>query len=269
MILFLGLLILIGGFLAWRAWSKRQWQQEVLASRLTDEEWRIIRAQVPLIRKLPPSLKEPFEGKVALFLNQVDLVGCDGLEVTDDMALSIAGQAALLVVGTEAWYKHLTTVLIYPGAFKSKQTLQDGYVVTEEEVVRLGESWSRGPVVLSWRDVQQGGLNDSDGLNVVLHEFAHQLDDLSGQTDGAPPMADGQSFARWAQVIVAAYDRHVANTQAGRRTVIDAYGATSHEEFFAVAVELFFEKPHALQEAEPEVYAQLSKLLNVDPASWA
>lgn len=171
-------------------------------------------------------------------------------------------------MGTDAWYKHLTTVLIYPGAFKSVQTKQDGYVVTEEEIVRLGESWSRGPVVLSWRDAQQGGLNDSDGLNVVLHEFAHQLDDLSGQTDGAPPMAEGQSFARWAQVIVEAYDRHVANTKAGRPTIIDAYGATSHEEFFAVAVEMFFERPQALQQAEPEVYEQLSKLLSVNPAKW-
>lgn len=269
MILFFGVLALIGGVFAWRAWSKRQWREEVLASRLTEAEWRIIRAQVPLLRKLPPALKEPFEGKVALFLNQVDLVGCDGLEVTDEIALSIAGQAALLVVGTDAWYKHLTTVLIYPGAFKSKQTTQDGYVVTEEEIVRLGESWSRGPVVLSWRDVQQGGLNDRDGLNVVLHEFAHQLDDLSGQTDGAPPMADGQSFARWAQVIVEAYDRHVARIQAGRRTVIDAYGATSHEEFFAVAVELFFERPQALKTEEPDVYEQLSRLLNVDPVRWA
>lgn len=268
MTLLLGILALIGAVLAWRAWKKRQWQQEVLASRLTDEEWRIIRAQVPLIRKLPPAFKGTFEGKVALFLNQVELVGCDGLEVTDEMALSIAAQAALLVVGTDAWYKHLTTVLIYPGAFKSVQTKQDGYVVTEEEIVRLGESWSRGPVVLSWRDAQQGGLNDSDGLNVVLHEFAHQLDDLSGQTDGAPPMAEGQSFARWAQVIVEAYDRHVANTKAGRPTIIDAYGATSHEEFFAVAVEMFFERPQALQQAEPEVYEQLSKLLSVNPAKW-
>ena len=268
MIWFFGLIALIGGALAWRAWRKRQWQQEVLASRLTDAEWQIIRREVPLIRKLPPHLMAPFEGKVALFLNQVDLVGCNGLEVTDEVALSIAAQAALLVVGTDAWYRHLTTVLIYPGAFKSKQTRQDGYVVTEEEVVRLGESWSRGPVVLSWRDAQQGGLNDDDGLNVVLHEFAHQLDDLSGQTDGAPPMAPGQDFDTWAKVIVQAYDRHVANVEAGRRTVIDAYGATNHEEFFATAVELFFERPHALKQAEPEVYDQLALLLNVDPGSW-
>ncbi|MEM8654649.1 MAG: M90 family metallopeptidase [Pseudomonadota bacterium] len=268
MIPFFGLIALVACLLAWRAWRKRQWQQDVLASRLTDAEWRIILRDVPLIRKLPPALKAPFEGKVALFLNQVDLVGCDGLEVTDDMAFSIAAQAALLVVGTDAWYKHLTTVLIYPGAFKSRQTRHDGYVVTEEEVVRLGESWSRGPVVLSWQDAQQGGRNDTDGLNVVLHEFAHQLDDLSGQTDGAPPMAPGQNFATWAEVIVEAYDRHVANIDAGRRTVIDPYGATNHQEFFAVAVELFFEKPHALKATEPEVYDQLALLLNVDPGTW-
>ncbi|MEL6464681.1 MAG: M90 family metallopeptidase [Pseudomonadota bacterium] len=269
MIWFFGFIALITTALGWRAWRKWKWQQEVLASRLTDAEWQIILREVPLIRKIPPDLKKPFEGRVALFLCQVDLVGCNGLEVTEDMALSIAAQAALLVVGSTAWYKHLTTVLIYPGAFKSKQTRHDGYVVTEEEVVRLGESWSRGPVVLSWRDAQQGGLNDADGLNVVLHEFAHQLDDLSGQTDGAPPMAPGQSFSTWAGVIVEAYDRHVANIEARRPTVIDPYGATNHEEFFAVAVEVFFEKPHALKQAEPEVYDQLALLLNVDPVGWA
>ncbi|WP_147110467.1 zinc-dependent peptidase [Tateyamaria sp. syn59] len=269
MTVFLALIGLFGAALIWRAWRKRQWQQEVLASRLTDAEWQIMLREVPLVRKLPPTLKAPFEGKVALFLNQVDLVGCNGLDVSDEMALSIAGQAALLVVGTDAWYTHLTTVLIYPGAFKSRQTRQDGYVVTEEEVVRLGESWSRGPVVLSWQDARQGGFNDEDGLNVVLHEFAHQLDDLSGQTDGAPPMAPGQSLAAWAEVIIDAYDRHVANVDAGRRTVIDPYGAMNHEEFFAVTVELFFERPDALQRAEPEVYRQLSILLNVDPVNWS
>lgn len=269
MIIFFGILALIGIALAYRALRKWQWQQEVLASRLTDDEWRIILRDVPLIRKLPLDLKEPFEGKVALFLNQVDLVGCDGLEVTDDMALSIAAQAALLVVNTDAWYKHLTTVLIYPGAFKTKQMRHDGYVITESEEVRGGESWTRGPVVLSWQDSHKGAQNDADGYNLVLHEFAHQLDDLSGKTDGAPPMAEGQSFAEWAEVIVEAFDRHVTNTKAGRRTVIDPYGAKNHQEFFAVTVEVFFEKPGALKRSEPGVYEQLATLLNIDPVNWS
>lgn len=267
MIWFFGVLALIGVALAARAWRKRQWQKEVLASRLTDAEWRIILRDVPLIAKLPPDLRAPFEGKVALFLNQVDLVGCNGLEVTEDMALSIAAQAALLVVGTDAWYRHLTTVLVYPGAFKSRQTRHDGYVVTETEEVRAGESWTRGPVILSWQDTQRGAARE-DGYNIVLHEFAHQLDDLSGQTDGAPPMAPGQSFAKWAEVIVEAYDRHVANVAAGRRTVLDPYGTKNHQEFFAVAIETFFEQPGALRQAEPEVYDQMALLLGVDPISW-
>jgi len=268
MTFFLGLAALVVLALIWRVWSRRKWRNEVLASRLTDHEWRIIERDVPLIRKLPGDLRAPFEGKVALFLNQVDLVGCNGLDVTEDMALSIAAQASLLVVNTDAWYTHLTTVLIYPGAFKSVQTSHDGYVVTEEEVVRLGESWSRGPVILSWRDTQRGAENDADGLNVVLHEFAHQIDDLSGHTDGAPPMAPGQDLVDWERVFVDAYDRHVLRVDRAKRTVIDPYGAHSHEEFFAVAVEVFFEKPTDLQRDEPEVYAQLVALLRVDPATW-
>lgn len=125
MIFVFGILALTGVALTYRAWSRHRWQQEVLASRLTDAEWRTIRAQVPLVRKLPPGLRAPFEGKVGLFLNQADLLGCDGLEVTDDMALGIAVQAALLVVNTDARCKHLTTVLIYPGAFKSMFSPKD------------------------------------------------------------------------------------------------------------------------------------------------
>lgn len=268
MIWVLGLAALILGALIWRARAKRRWQQEVLASRLTDAEWAIVLREVPLVRQMPPALKAPLEGKIALFLNQVDLVGCNGLEVTDDMALSIAAQAALLVVNTDTWYDHLTTVLVYPTAYRTRRQHRDGYVVTEEDEVRLGESWSRGPVVLSWQDTQQGALNAQDGLNLVLHEFAHQMDDLSGHTDGAPLMAKGQSFDRWARVMTEAFDRHVLNTDAGRRTVIDPYGATSHEEFFATAVEAFFEKPHQLRASEPEVYDQIKTLLGLDPATW-
>jgi len=140
--------------------------------------------------------------------------------------------------------------------------------VTEQEIIRTGESWDRGPVILSWAHSQQGAANDHDGHNVVFHEFAHQLDDLSGGTNGVPVLARDQSYAEWERVFLAAYDAHLHAVETGRRTVIDPYGATGHEEFFAVTVELFFERPEALRDTAPEFYGQLSKYFRLDPIKW-
>jgi len=115
---------------------------------------------------------------------------------------------------------------------------------------------------------EQGAIDDGDGHNVVFHEFAHQIDDLSGRTDGVPNLDRTQSFADWERTFVTAYESHVQNVQAGRKTVLDAYGAEGPEEFFAVSVEAFFEKPGALEQKEPAVYAQLVLLFRLDPSAW-
>ncbi|MGA9434391.1 MAG: M90 family metallopeptidase [Roseobacter sp.] len=265
---FLVFVLLIFGVLGYRHWSKRQAHQSSLASNLSDQQREIIAQQVPLTRRLPSELGGKLEGKVLAFLNQVDFTGCNGLEVTEEMRLSIAAQACLLIVNSDTWYDHLHTILIYPGAFKSRQSTHSGYVVTEREVVRTGESWSRGPVILSWMHSQQGAFNDTDGHNVVLHEFAHKIDDLSGHTNGVPNLDKSQSFADWEHVFVKAYKSHVRKVQTGQKTVLDAYGAEGHEEFFAVAVELFFERPRTLKRGEPEVYEQLAMLFRLDPVTW-
>jgi Mlc titration factor MtfA (ptsG expression regulator) len=268
MSVFLIFLLLAAGAFGFRYWSKQQTRTKLLATALSDHQRAIVAEQVPLIQKLPSELRGKLEGKINVFLHQVDFIGCDGLEVTEEMQLSIAAQACLLVVNSDAWYKHLRTILIYPGAFKSQEKGHDGYVVIERETVRTGESWSRGPVVLSWAHTEQGAIDDKDGHNVVLHEFAHQIDDLSGHTDGAPILNRGQSFADWERVFIEAYDRHVRNVERGHKTVLDAYGADGLEEFFAVAVEVFFEKPVALKREEPAVYEQLSGLFRLEPITW-
>ncbi len=262
--LFLLALLVIG---AW-FWSKRRARTELLTTPLTAAQRDIVATQVPLTKKLPPDLHDKLDGKINLFLHQVDFIGCDGLEVTEDMELSIAAQACLLVVNSDRWYTNLRTILIYPGAFKSRQQKRNGYVITEKQIVRTGESWARGPVVLSWAHSQQGALDETDGHNVVLHEFAHQIDNLSGHTDGAPPMNKGQSFAEWAQVFTEAYQRHAHKVSTGQHTLIDAYGAEGQEEFFAVVSEVFFERPAALKADEPLVYGELSTLYQLDPVTW-
>lgn len=264
LLIFLGLL----GAFAFSRWRRHRYRQDLLAAPIFDDERERLMDLVPILRKLPPELHASLEGKINLFLDQVEFHGCDGLDVTEDMELSIAAQACLLVVNTEAWYDHLTTILVYPGAFKSVQRRQDGYVVTEEETVRLGESWARGPIILSWRDSLRGGLNDQDGRNVVLHEFAHKLDEMSGDVNAVPVLEKGQSYATWGHVMTEAFQRHVRSVERARKTVLDHYGAESPEEFFAVLIEAFFEKPHQLQRDEPELYDEVSKLLRLDPATW-
>lgn len=260
--------VVLTAWVIYRSRKKTRARAALLASRLTPWQRDVMLGAVPLIARLPDALQTRLEGKVQLFLDQVQFIGCDGLDVTDEMRLSIAAQASLLVVNSGAWYSDLTTVLVYPGAFKSRQQRYDGYVLREAEIVRSGESWTRGPVILSWAHASQGAANPQDGHNVVFHEFAHQLDDLSGQTDGVPLMADGQSFADWERVMQDAFDRHLRTVEAGHATRIDAYGAESIEEFFAVAIEMFLEKPAQLHEDEPEVYDQLCQLLQIDPKGW-
>lgn len=262
------ILLAAASLLAFRYWSKQQARAKLLETALSDHQRAIVARQVPLTQRLPHAFRSKLEGKINAFLDQIEFVGCNGLEVTEEMRLSIAAQACILVVNSDAWYKHLRTILVYPNAFKSRSTEYDGFVATERETVRLGESWSRGPVVLSWAHAEQDALNDNDGRNVVLHEFAHQIDDLSGHTDGAPILRDGQSFGEWAFVFDKAYERHVQDVERGRKTVLDAYGAESPEEFFAVAIEVFFEKPQALHREEPEVYGQLAELFQLEPLSW-
>lgn len=246
-------------------WRKRK---QLLATPLTAQQREIVLELVPIVRRVPASLGPGFEGKINLFLNQITFHGNDGLEVTERMKLSIAAQACLLIMNSPAWYESLRTILIYPSAFLANRNTHDGYVVHESNVGSLGESWDRGPVVLSWDHALQGGLNAEDGHNVVIHEFAHQLDSLTGRTNGVPILRKGQAFARWEKAMLSAYDHHVKSVESGQATLLDAYGAKNHQEFFAEAIVTFFEKPEHLRREEPALYLQLAKLLGLDPAEW-
>ena len=265
-ILFFGLVGFVGLFFF--LLSRRNRAETVQLTPLSQDDWAIVFETVPITRRLPQDMHQIFGQKIQKFRRQIDFIGCDGLEISRNMELTIAAQACLLVVNTKAWYNRLKTVLVYPGAFKSSVQEFDGTVMHEYEAVRLGESWLGGPVVLSWEHSASGALFEDDGHNLVIHEFAHQLDDLSGVTDAVPLLRDGQNYQEWRSVFEAAYQRHVVNVQRGRKTILDEYGAEDLIEFFAVAVEVFFEKPTKLKKQEPEIYEQLSLLLQLDPVAW-
>jgi Mlc titration factor MtfA (ptsG expression regulator) len=134
--------------------------------------------------------------------------------------------------------------------------------------VRLGESWHRGAVVLAWDDVLHGAADPRDGHDVVLHEFAHQLDQEDGAANGAPRLPKPSMYAAWARVLGEEFEGLAESREQHRRTVLDKYGATNPAEFFAVATEAFFEKPLQLRKRHAELYEQLAAFYRQDPASW-
>lgn len=262
------LFVIVTGFLV-RWYLKHARKAKLLKTPLLPEQHAVVSKAVPLTSRLPHTLQERFEGRINLFLDQINFIGCDGLDVTEEMRLVIAAQASFLVINKEnRWYDTLRTVMLYPDAFTSKQTSHEGHVETRKNQARLGESWQRGPVVLSWKHSAYGAFLDTDGHNVVMHEFAHQLDEQTGVTDGAPLLDRDHKASDWAEAFQDAFGRHKRSTGAGHKTVIDPYGATNPAEFFAVVVEVFFEQPEKLFDDEPEIYKQLAKYFRIDPANW-
>lgn len=232
------------------------------------DEWRAVLARnVPYVSLLNEDERRELEGHVQVFLDEKSFEGCGGLELTDEIRVTVAADACLLLLGRETdYYPELASILVYPSAYRAKVARAAGGVVIEGEDARLGESHSRGIVVLAWDDVLRGARDVRDGHDVVLHEFAHQLDQESGDADGAPILEKRAMYGAWARVLGAEYERLLDDDDAGRRTVLDRYGATSPAEFFAVATEAFFEKPLQMRAKHPELYEQLRGYYRQDPA---
>jgi MtfA peptidase len=235
------------------------------------EEWiGLLVANVPLYARLPDELKARLHERIGRFVATTRFEGCNGLELTDGMILTVAAQACLLVLNREGEpYPELKTVYLYPATFRSVMKRQDAMgVVTEGEVHRLGESWSTGTVVLAWDSVEQGARNPDDAQNVTFHEFAHQLDHEDGGTDGAPALPSRAAYRSWARVFGENYAAFQELVDSGKRTLLDPYGATEPAEFFAVATETFFEKPRQLFRKYPELYDEMKRFYGADPQEW-
>jgi Mlc titration factor MtfA (ptsG expression regulator) len=235
-------------------------------------EWRAILARnVPYYRALASDERRELEGHVQVFLAEKRFEGCGGLALTDEIRVTIAAHACRLLLHRETdYFPKAGTVLVYPSVYvaESAQRLVGGLVL-EGPTVRLGESWYRGPVVLSWEDIQRLATGFPPGRNVVLHEFAHQLDSESGAMEGAPALTKGAMYAEWLRVLTREYDRLVDAAKHGRPSFLDYYGATSPAEFFAVAVEAFFEQPTGLRQHHRELYRQFVLYFQQDPVRGA
>lgn len=238
-------------------------------------QWRaILRRRVPRFSSLPFEVRRRLEQEIAVFMAEKDFIGCAGQEVDDEVRVTIAAQACLLLLGRPRHhFASLRTILVYPGAFiVEKLRPEPSGVLQETRQALSGESWTNGQVVLSWQDVLEGAADPADGQNVVIHEFAHQLDQEKGYANGAPVLPGRERHRSWAAVMGREYARlqaRIAWEAPGTEPpLLNAYGATDPAEFFAVASEVFFERPARMAAEHPELYAELSTYYRVDPRRW-
>jgi MtfA peptidase len=231
-------------------------------------QWReLLERDVPLYRRLPQDDREELHGHINVLLHEKYFEPCGGLDLTDEMRLVVMAQAALLLLHRETdYYPRLSSVILYPDIFMGNRCERDDAgVITEGDEDRSGESWGHGTIVLSWKDVVMAA-EAFDGYNVVLHEFAHQLDEENGAEDGIPLLPDSRSLARWNEVMEREFRSLSRDVRRRRHTYIDPYAAEHPAEFFAVATEEFFERPLVVKVNHPELYGLLKDFYRQDPA---
>ena len=247
------------------------WRNSWIRNKPFPYDWNVILVtNLPIYSVLPSDEKTKLQQLINLFIAKKHFVGCAGLEMTDEIKVTIAAQACLLLLHhpKTAVYPKLYSVLVYPYGFRAEreQRQEDGTVALAAHNLS-GESWSNGKVVLSWDDVVSGASDFTDGRNVVLHEFAHQLDSASGSTNGAPPLRL-KCYGSWAKVLSGEFEKLKWASLRHHKTTMDTYGATNPAEFFAVATETFFEKPEQLSQKHPKLYEELSQYYQTDPRQW-
>jgi len=230
---------------------------------------KILNRTVGIYSLLPEELKTELHGHINVFLSEKQFIGCDGVEMSDEIRVTVAGLACILLLNREATYfPGFSSILIYPEPYVAPEVTFDGHLEVHRETTRAGESWHRGPIVLSWKDVKSGANNVGDGYNVVLHEFAHKLDEENDGTNGLPILQKPEHYPEWAKVLGREYESLRSRVALGQNRVLDEYGLTSPPEFFAVATESFFEKPVTMKDQLPDLYQQLQRFYRLDPATW-
>jgi MtfA peptidase len=247
-------------------------RREQLRAQPFPPEWRqTMERNVPIVRRLPPADQAELAGHVQVFLAEKNFEGCGGLELTDEIRVTIAAQACLLLLHRETdYYPLLTSILVYPSTYVLPgEHPVDGGVWEESEQPVLGHtSRDLSALVLAWDSTLHGARDMRDGENVVFHEFAHQLDFESGGIDGTPPLESRARYASWARVLGAEFEELRRVAEEGKQSILDTYGAENPAEFFAVATEAFFERPLELRAKHGALYEELRAFYDQDPAAW-
>ena len=268
------LVMMLIGFVAtfwhWDAIRRYFWQRKYQSQQLSPQQIKVISSVMPIYNRLTDDQQQKLAQHIIWFLDNISFLGRDGLVVTEAMKWVIAADACLLVL-EKPWpiFRNVKQILLYPSAYYAGQEAKDSAgLVSFHQVIRQGESWPGGTVVLSWHDVLEGNRLPGDGHNLVFHEFAHQLDQETGETTGTPLLADPQAYANWSRVFSRAFTHLKASIAYQMPHAIHSYGATNEAEFFAVVTETFIEKPNELRQFDRELYQLLCDYYQFDPINW-
>lgn len=263
----LGLLVVL--WLVGAPWLLERKRQRLRAQPFP-AAWRaVLQQRVPYVRRLPADLQLQLKQHMQVFLAEKVSIGCNGLEITDEIRVTIAAHACLLILNRPSgYYPKLRQILVYPDSFVVQRDQVDhiGLAHRTREVL-AGESWAEGQVILSWQDTLAGAAVVDDGQNVAIHEFAHQLDQESGSANGAPVLGR-HAQQSWSRVLGDEFMTLQARVMRGAPSLFCDYGATDPGEFFAVISEVFFEQPGAMAQEHPALYRELCQFYQLDPLSW-
>lgn len=236
-------------------------------------EWlKIIKRNVAFFARLAAADQAELLEHIQVFLSEKRFEGCGGFEITDEIRVTIAAQACLLLLHRKTdYFPRLLTVLVYPATYLVGEKRPINAEIWEEgKTQRLGETGrTMGTMVLAWDAVKSGAADPSDGKNIVLHEFTHQLDYENFAADGTPVLMTRQQQLSWREVMRTEFASLRAAEETGIPTLLDTYGATNAAEFFAVLTEAFFERPIMLRAEHPRLYAELQKYFNQDPVEFS
>lgn len=247
------------------AWLRERRRRRLRAQPFPAPWLTYLHANVAHYRYLSEAEQQRLREDVVIFVAEKHWEGCGGLRMTDEIQVTIAAQACLLVLGMEHnYFDRVLSILVYPHGYEAEGAHRG---VVEQGSGRLGEAHYRGPVILSWAEVLENGRHPRAGKNLVYHEFAHQLDMLDGVINGTPPLGSRDEYSRWQKVMTAEYQQLIEASAHGRATLLDQYGTTNEAEFFAVATECFFDRPVELRQRHPKLYELLRDYFKQDPAT--
>jgi MtfA peptidase len=248
------------------SWLKKRRRNKIAAPPLPPTWAACLAANFQHWDALDAGEKQVLEDIIQVLIAEKSWEGCNGFAITEEVQVTIAAQAGLLLIGIEHdYYQNVDSILVYPSTYKLPRSRQVGGAVSEEKTAVLGSAHHGGPVILAWDSAKAGGRDADDGRNLVYHEFAHKLDMLDGMVDGTPEL-EADEFKAWVEVMTAEYDKLVSRSRKGKKSVIDSYGATDVAEFFAVTTESFFEKPVRMKAEHPRLYDVMQSFYHQDPA---
>ncbi|MCP3966134.1 MAG: zinc-dependent peptidase [Lentisphaerae bacterium] len=263
--------VLVVAFIITSFMIKTKHRQRVMHRHFPDS-WLPCLEKLPLYNMLPEELQEELRARVMIFLDEKEFEGCGGMEINDEMKVTIAALACMLLLNKKLdYYPELNSVLVYPDAYispKGVSKVGGNQIIVDTESARLGESWLHGDLIVSWNKIESEAYNEYSRSNVILHEFAHQVDQMNGAADCVPPLVKRDDFDDWEEVVPKEFADLQRRIEFGIPDVIDRYGATNPAEFFAVTTEAFFCKSIDLQHHRPELYNQFRNFYQLDPASW-